>query len=346
MTIYIYALRDPKGEVRYIGKTNDPEKRLRKHISGARTRKENHHNANWIRTLLAVGQQPTMEVLYSVAPHETWQEVEKYFIDAYRAMGFNLTNILEGGGAEFDVSPEAVAARAAKAKITRATPEYRAKIGKISSDCWADPARRAARLKSMAMARLKPGHHEKRVAAAKEIASRPDVKAKRSASIKASFADGMREITILRPEIVEKRKAGIKARWSKPEEKEKLRRTLLDPERQLAMQEAAHTEAAKAKRASKMAVIQKDPAYKANQSAKTKANWANPEFKAKMDAKRKAIYDRTHTPEHLEMMRDRRNAKKREKRMLEDPADKEQRLAARRAKRQSERAAKLAESNS
>lgn len=346
MAIYIYALRDPKGEVRYIGKTNDPEKRLRKHISGARTRKENHHNANWIRTLLAVGQQPTMEVLYSVAPHETWQEVEKYFIDAYRAMGFNLTNILEGGGAEFDVSPAAVAARAAKAKITRATPEYRAKIGKISSESWADPGRRAARLEAMAKARSKPGHYEKRVAAGKEVASRPEVIQARSARMKEKYKGSPLDTLRFSEHFVSRRMEGIARRWSDSNEKRKARTLLLTPEMQSVIQAAAHTPEAKAKRAAKMAVIQSNPEYLANQSAKTKANWANPEFKAKMEAKRKALYERTHTPEHLEMMRDRRNAKKREKRASEDPVVREERLAARRAKRQAEKAAKLAESNS
>lgn len=339
MTIYIYALLCPKGEVRYIGKTNQPTQRLRKHISGARTGKERHHNANWIRTLLSAGELPTMEVLCAVPENETWQETEKYFIDAYRAMGFRLTNILEGGGAEFDVSPEAVAARAAKAKITRASPEYRAKIGKISSDCWADPVLRAGRLEAMAKARLKPGHREKRVAAAKEIASRPEVKAKRSKAIKASFATGLREITIMRPEIIAKRKAGIEKRWSDPAEKEKVRLALLDPKRQEDMQAAAHTPEAKQKRAAKMAVIQNDPAYLANQAAKSKAKWADPEYREKMQAKRQALHDRTHTPEHLAMMRDRRNAKKREKRASENPEAREQRLAERRAKRQADKAA-------
>lgn len=317
MTVYIYALKCPKGEVRYIGKTNEPTQRLCKHISGARTHKEHHHNANWIRSLLAIGEVPTMEVLCAVPKNETWQETEKYFIDIYRAMGFRLTNILEGGGAEFDVSPEAIAARAAKAKIARSTPEYKAKMGKISSDCWADPVLRAARLKAMAEARLKPGHHEKRVAAGKEVGSRPEVKAKRSIGIKASFADGSREITIMRPEIKAKRVAGMKARWDKEEEKEKMRQALLDPERQAVMQEAAHSPEAKDKRAAKMFGIQRDPDYLANQSAKTKANWQNPEFLAKMAARQQALYDRTHTPEHLAMMRDRRNAAKREKRKAE-----------------------------
>lgn len=322
MTTYIYALLCPKGEVRYIGKTNEPSKRLRKHISGAKTRKENHHNANWIRSLLAVGEAPTMEVLCAVPENETWQETEKYFIDIYRAMGFRLTNILEGGGAEFDVRPEATAARAAKAKITRATPEYRAKISKISSGCWADPALRATRLVAMAEARLKPGHHEKRVAAGKEVGSRPEVKAKRSKSIKASFADGSREITIMRPEIKAKREAGMKARWAKDTEREKVRLALLDPERQELMQAAAHSPEAKAKRAAKMAAIQSDPEYLARQSAKTKANWENPEFRAKMEARQQALYDRTHTPEYLAMMRDRRNEAKRRKRAAKRLASK------------------------
>ncbi|MFC4172644.1 GIY-YIG nuclease family protein [Microvirga sp. GCM10011540] len=83
---YIYALECPvTGDVRYIGKADRPRVRLRAHINRARSGIENHHSANWIRSLLAQGQTPKMTILAKVAPGEDW------------AAGADLTNITPGG---------------------------------------------------------------------------------------------------------------------------------------------------------------------------------------------------------------------------------------------------------
>lgn len=339
MPNYIYALLCPTGEIRYIGKTNSPQKRLNQHISAARSGVAKHHCANWIRSLLRADTVPTMDVLYSVPEDEDWKAHEIHMISLFKELGFNLTNVGEGGEGTFDMSPEAVEERVRKALITKASPEYKERTKDSFARPWRNSEIRASRLAAMAQARLKPGHYEKRVAAGKDVGSRPEVLKKRSDKMKKRYPGSALDTLRFSEHFVRRRKEGQEKRWADPVEIEKVRTALLDPTRQEVMQAAAHSPQAKAKRASKMAVIQSDPEYLANQSAKTKANWENPEFRAKMAARQQALYDRTHTPEHLAMMRDRRNAKKREKRSLEDPATREHRLAERRA---SKKAALLA----
>lgn len=331
MADFIYALLCPQGEIRYIGKTNRPERRLLQHVSAARTGAARHHCARWIMSLLRKGQAPTMEVLYEVPEGDDWKAHEIHQIKTFKELGFSLTNIGEGGEGTFDMSPEAVAARVAKALITKSTPEFKEKIKDSYSRPWKDPEIRAKRLALMAEARAKPGYAERLSAAQIKSCARPEVKAAKSAAQKASYAAGGRINSLLLPCVRAKREAGIKERWAKPEERQKLSQAMRDPERQARMQKAVKSPEAKAKRASKMAVIQSDPEYLANHSAKAKAQWQDPEYLAKRKAHLGALHAATHTPEHLAMMRDRRNAKKREKRLLEDPVAREQRLADRRA---------------
>lgn len=314
MPDYIYVLLCPQGEIRYVGKTNHPHKRLRQHISAARTGSAKHHCARWIRSLLRNDSSPTMEVLYQVPEGEDWKAHEVRQIKAFKDLGFSLTNVGEGGEGSFDMRPEAVAERVRKALITKSTPEYKEKVRGSYSLPWKDPAIRASRLAAMAAARERPGHRERRVAASKEIAARPEVKAKRSSSQKASYASGNRINSLLLPCVTAKRKAGIKERWAKPEEKDKVREALLDPARQALMQAAANSPEAKAKRAAKIAITQATPEFLENQAAKARAQWQDPNFLEKRRAILDARHAATHTPEHLAKMRDRRNEAKRRKR--------------------------------
>lgn len=102
----IYLLSDSTtGEVRYVGKTINPEKRLREHIRRARTKSENvrrTHNDNWINALLSVGVEPSLVCLETGEGIDTWQEAEKRWIAYYREQGCDLVNIKEGGNGSSD----------------------------------------------------------------------------------------------------------------------------------------------------------------------------------------------------------------------------------------------------
>jgi len=96
MLTNIYILKDPESnEIRYIGKSNNPIKRLARHIYRAKNRIENHKNACWIRKLLKNGKTPEVEII-EVIEESKWQEREKYYIKYYKTK-YNINNISEGG---------------------------------------------------------------------------------------------------------------------------------------------------------------------------------------------------------------------------------------------------------
>jgi hypothetical protein len=98
-TVYIYALIDPRNEqVRYVGKSKFPKKRLNGHLQGARKGFKTHRH-NWIRQLLNEGLKPDLLILEEVKENE-WEQAEKKWIVYYRdENGKDLTNTAEGGQA-------------------------------------------------------------------------------------------------------------------------------------------------------------------------------------------------------------------------------------------------------
>ncbi len=95
-TTYIYVLKCPEGNIRYVGKTNSPKKRLSSHISEAKKGKGRRHVLNWIHSLLSKSLIPSMEII-EVCTEENWQEREKYWVEYYRSIIPNLCNNADGG---------------------------------------------------------------------------------------------------------------------------------------------------------------------------------------------------------------------------------------------------------
>jgi hypothetical protein len=90
----IYVLADPVTRaIRYVGKANDPDKRLASHLRDARTR--NRPVCNWIAKLMGQGLQPIMEVL--LPDVEDWRAAEVLAIERCRAAGHDLLNLAKGG---------------------------------------------------------------------------------------------------------------------------------------------------------------------------------------------------------------------------------------------------------
>jgi hypothetical protein len=70
-TTFIYALIDPRnGMLRYVGKANDPKKRLRKHLREAAIFPRCHRNC-WLKGLLDAGQKPDLFLVEEV-PEVDW----------------------------------------------------------------------------------------------------------------------------------------------------------------------------------------------------------------------------------------------------------------------------------
>ncbi len=95
-TTFIYGLLDPKSnKLRYIGKANDPEARLAKHIREAK-KSTSLHRLAWIRGLLNEGLIPKLILLMEVS-RDQWSLVEKLLIFSLSDAGYDLTNMADGG---------------------------------------------------------------------------------------------------------------------------------------------------------------------------------------------------------------------------------------------------------
>ena len=104
---YIYVLRDPRnGEVRYIGKSVNPRKRLQGHIADARSSRTKGYCGSWIKNLLRHGARPEL-VLLQAAGRLVWPIAEQWWIAHYRDLGARLTNLAAGGkGGTGRIMPE------------------------------------------------------------------------------------------------------------------------------------------------------------------------------------------------------------------------------------------------
>lgn len=87
----IYGLFDAAGRLRYIGKANDPEARLKGHMRDARRRDTPLYR--WIRK----NGKPTMRVLWENDGEWDWRDVERLLIAGFRDEGCKLLNVADGG---------------------------------------------------------------------------------------------------------------------------------------------------------------------------------------------------------------------------------------------------------
>jgi hypothetical protein len=134
---FIYGLFDPfTQELRYIGKTKrSPRERLNGHIYNAQ-RGKNTHTSFWIRTLLAKGSRPELQLLEECV--DTNAE-ERFWIQYYRYVGCRLTNHTAGGDGCQDPSPETRKKLSDAARRYSSDPEVRLKRSKTATRLFASP---------------------------------------------------------------------------------------------------------------------------------------------------------------------------------------------------------------
>lgn len=94
---YIYTLTDPKtNDIRYIGKTNNLNRRYKRHICRYTLINENTLKSKWILSLLEDGSSPLMDVIDD-GNDEDIDDLEVFWISQFKYWGFDLTNMTDGG---------------------------------------------------------------------------------------------------------------------------------------------------------------------------------------------------------------------------------------------------------
>lgn len=137
MNVYIYALVDPRTEeIRYIGKSNDPNRRYLQHISCIG--EKNPHKTNWIRLLIGENLLPAL-MLLEKCHHSVWKERERFWIKRFKDSGSDLLNMTDGGD---DISEQAkyvwarrMVQRGWKLKRCFSCGKWTAKINRICTSC-------------------------------------------------------------------------------------------------------------------------------------------------------------------------------------------------------------------
>lgn len=94
----IYTLRDENGTPFYIGKTNNPTKRLQRHLGHVRY--GSHYPVhNKLRKVISIkgNTNDIFEVIEKNIPEEIVDDREMYFIKHYKEIGYKLKNLTDGG---------------------------------------------------------------------------------------------------------------------------------------------------------------------------------------------------------------------------------------------------------
>ena len=85
---YIYGLQDPiDKQIKYVGKSNAPERRLLQHIST----NEDTTKGRWIQSLRLMGKQPSVVILAACEDDQVFYH-EQWWITLGRQQGWKLTN--------------------------------------------------------------------------------------------------------------------------------------------------------------------------------------------------------------------------------------------------------------
>lgn len=93
--VWIYCLKDPRdNSVKYVGKSINPEKRLKEHIDKCNI--EHTKKGNWLKKLNKLNLKPILEILKETdeTEYKTWEE---YYIKYYKDLGVKLTNYDDKG---------------------------------------------------------------------------------------------------------------------------------------------------------------------------------------------------------------------------------------------------------
>jgi hypothetical protein len=93
--VYIYGLVDAeKNELRYIGKSINPNSRYRKHLQDSK--KMITYKDKWIDSLLKKNTKPELLII-DIIEDENWEFWEIHYISYFKSIGCQLSNLTNGG---------------------------------------------------------------------------------------------------------------------------------------------------------------------------------------------------------------------------------------------------------
>lgn len=202
---FIYSLLRPiTGNVKYIGKSDNPQNRLKCHIRSAATGQTIHATSRWIVGLLGDGKSPVLKVLEEFTAERRWQDAEKMAIAQHIAAGCKLTNSTSGGQG-----------------LNLVRKEDRLALAASMSAAWNRPGAREVRCAALIAGNAKP----EAVANRRAAAANPETKVKHAAALKANLF-GNPELMACRrmsqtiasndPDVKARKAAASKARWQDP----------------------------------------------------------------------------------------------------------------------------------
>lgn len=117
---YIYTLSDPSTmEIRYVGQTNEPKRRLNDHISSSINESSDSYDtykARWIRKILNNNLVPIMSIIDSCSSFEESNKLEKIYVENLTKDGYRLTNSHVSDVTEFSIETKKKMSSAKKGK--------------------------------------------------------------------------------------------------------------------------------------------------------------------------------------------------------------------------------------
>ena len=157
----IYALCEPSGEVRYVGKSVSGLSRPREHFKPSKYNKQEQPVYKWMFKRINNGIRPIIKVLVETETKEALFEEEMFMISYLRSLGVRLLNLTDGGEGSIgrktkDSTRQLISAARrrnhadpemrkvydeARAKVM-ADPVTRQKISTSSKKRWASPEER------------------------------------------------------------------------------------------------------------------------------------------------------------------------------------------------------------
>lgn len=261
---FIYVLKCPStGEIRYVGKTESPTRRLSRHMRDS-ANGASHHCGRWIRKLLSAGLKPVMEIVRVLEASQNWQEAEIQEIRRHKEQGCRLTNCTDGGEGATLTDPDLVARRNSKVKAALAKPEVRQKLSDSLTAHWT----------------ANPEAREKMSAKQKALASCPAERAVRSSRMSNLWSQ-KKEVMLASQGTPEFRKA----------HSERITKTWANPEIRNKMEEVNRNPASRQKKSDGAKQRWQDPAHRALAVEKAKAR-ATPEYRAMMAEKTRLSWEK------------------------------------------------------